>query len=368
MPHPLLIAVICVSSLGIYISVEADFRSPLDRYTRWFLGYLVLYAIHTWGVNQYFGHHVLLDHFSPYGLLYGPFLYFAYQMAGDEPLKIRPALLHAVPFLVFLTAYVVWFMLRTHFPQSEPVFRLILSLTTSCSLISYAGWALFFRSTHKDKEDTQTSRILSALSMLLAFVSVITLVATFSHSDATNARARLNGAAIFLTMLGASVILFSHIVHRAIRGGEPVEGLVHDGPPDAHVTERNDPEDTVDVRYQKSAIASETLDTYEGLLKDLMEKQQVYLDDRLSLASLAHLLKIPKHHLSQVFSLRIGKNFNTYVNEYRVNHAIKLMHTHPEMSVTDIFFSSGFISRASFNRYFKQFKGCTPTEYRNDIV
>src|SRR5690606_37794528 len=122
------------------------------------------------------------------------------------------------------------------------------------------------------------------------------------------------------------------------------------------------------TRYQKSGIADEQLDAYEAATRKFVELVNAYLNDKLSLESLAQLLRIPKHHLSQVFTLRIDMNFNTYINVHRVNHAIRLMHDHPEMNITDIYLNSGFTANASFNRYFKQLEGCTPTKYRNGII
>jgi len=366
MPNPILIAIICISMLGIYIRMEAGLRSQLDRYTCWFLGYLSLDAAHTWLAHMYFADHILSAYFSPYGLLYGPFLYFAHQVAIGKQLTVRPVLLHALPFLVFLAGYFFWLVAPQLFVEFENLFGQSLAIAISLSLASYAIWALFFRSALVEENENEASRMLSAMAMLLAFIAVVMAVATFSRLDAANARSHLNGAVIFLTMLSASLILFSYIARRAVRGREGKEQVM-DTTPDVQQIDIDRSDPTPEVRYQKSAIPADMLEAYEVLLRKLVEDKQAYLDDSLSLASLAQHLKIPKHHLSQVFSLRIGKNFNAYVNEHRINHAIKLMHAHPEMSITDIFFNSGFIAKASFNRYFKQFRGCTPTEYRNSI-
>src|SRR5690606_25243330 len=164
-----------------------------------------------------------------------------------------------------------------------------------------------------------------------------------------------NEPIVFLYLLGISLNLFFHVIGQATNGvhakekeGSPQQ-VVESGP------------------YQKSAIPMDQLRIYETSMRRMVADKRGYLDDRLSQTSLAHQLKISKHHLSQVFSLRIGKNFNTYINELRINHAIELMRAYPEWTITEIFLASGFTAKASFNRYFKQFQGCTPTEYRNGI-
>ncbi|MFC3197073.1 helix-turn-helix domain-containing protein [Parapedobacter deserti] len=367
----ILVAVICVSLLAVNISVQAGLRSAMDRYLRIFLGCLALHATHAWLVRVYFPSNMRLDYLAPYGLLYGPFLYFAYQVAAGLPLKIKQLLLHALPFFIFLLSYILWLI----FPSlSEHYTRiLILSLygTLSLSFFLYAMWALFFRSSSAVATRNEDVRMVSVMAIVLAFIAVVFLVFTYSGFANGYFQSRFKGAVVFLTMLSAAVILFSAIVKRVISKPhvqdktDSAEKQV--ATPSVAALTPDKGEEKQEVRYQKSAIPTEQLIVYEAQLRNLVETDKVYLDDSLSLASLAQHLKIPKHHLSQVFSVRIGKNFNTYINEHRINHSIVLMRAHPEMSITEIFLGSGFTAKASFNRYFKQFQGCTPTAYRTGV-
>ncbi len=369
MPVHILVAVICVSLLSIYISVLAGFRTKMDRYVCCFLGYLVVHATHAWVVRIYFIEDMKLDYWAPYGLLYGPFLYFAYQVAAGTPMKVKRVLLHALPFLFFLVCYFRWLAAPSLFGDHERLFGLSLYGTLSLSLISYAVWALFFRSESVDINRNEESRMVSTMAMVLAFVAVVLLVITYSNVASGPIRSHFKGSIVFASMLAAAVVLFSYIIKRVVGGSDGKKAIAfpqHSLVPPIGTGAASDPDRS--VRYQKSAIPSDILEVYEASLRRLVEEKRIYLDDELSLASLAQQLKMPKHHLSQVFSLRIGKNFNTYINEHRVNHAVKLMHTHPEMGVRDIFLGSGFTAKASFNRYFKQFRECTPTEYRNGIA
>lgn len=367
----ILVAVICVCLLAVYISMQAGLRTAMDRYIRFFLGYMALHAVHAWLARVYFPNNMRLDYLAPYGLLYGPFLYFAYQVAAGKPLKPRQLLLHAIPFFIFLLSYFFWLI----FPSSveHHVRILVLSLygTLSLSFFLYAVWALFFRSSGADAARNEDVRMVSVMAMVLAFIAVVFIVFTYSGVSHGYLRSQFKGSVVFLTMLSAAILLFSAIVKRivgkaGVQGSTNAEERQVAGPP-VVASIPVESEDKPEVRYQKSAIPTEQLIAYEAQLRNLVETDKVYLDDSLSLVSLAQHLKIPKHHLSQVFSVRIGKNFNTYINEHRINHSIMLMRAHPEMSITEIFLGSGFTAKASFNRYFKQFQGCTPTEYRTGI-
>lgn len=70
------------------------------------------------------------------------------------------------------------------------------------------------------------------------------------------------------------------------------------------------------------------------------------------------------HHLTQLFNVHLGENFNQYINKFRVNHACELLKNNDEMlSIEQIAFNSGFNSKVSFNRHFKNLLGDTPKEY-----
>lgn len=368
MPAHILVAVVCISLLSIHISVLAGLRTKMDRYICYFLGYVAVHATHAWLVRTHFVDNLQLDYLAPYGLLYGPFLYFAYQVAAGTPIKRRRMLLHGLPFLIFLGCYFLWLAAPSIFREHERLFGLSLYVTLSLSFISYAVWILFSRFGSMELSRNEESRMVSMMAMVMAFIAVIFLAFTYSDAVSGPIRSQFKGSIVFLTMLVATIILFSYIIKRIVGSSEAKEPLVYQKESFEHQPGIESGAATESIRYQKSGIPADQLEAYEASLRQLIEEKRVYLDDELSLASLAQQLKMPKHHLSQVFSSRIGKNFNTYINEHRVNHAVKLLHAHPEMGITDIFLSSGFIAKASFNRYFKQFQGCTPTEYRNGIA
>lgn len=99
-------------------------------------------------------------------------------------------------------------------------------------------------------------------------------------------------------------------------------------------------------------------------LREMVVEKQVYLDPELSLAGLAKMLNIPKNNLSRYFSSR-GESFRAYINKYRVDHFLSLIAEgkQQELSLLGLAFDSGFNSKASFNRVFKEMKGKTPSQF-----
>lgn len=364
------VVIVCVSLLSIYISILARRHAPMDQYIRFFLGYLALHATHAWIVRTYFPDNMRLDYYAPYGLSYGPFLYFAYHIASGKPLKKRRILLHGLPFLFFWLCYFLWMGFPSLFSNNLRVFGLILYGTLALSLFSYAIWALFFKSIGNNISRNDEVRMISVMAIILAFIAIVFLVFTYSSIVSGYIRSQFKGSVVYLTMLSAALILFSHIVKRVVGNSNATDKQAiafEDIPLVSSSSNHNASQSEPNERYQKSAVSGELLAAYELEVRRVVEDQNGYLDEELSLESLAQQLRIPKHHLSQVFSIRIEKSFNLYINEHRINHAIALMHDRPEMSITEIYSNSGFTAKASFNRYFKQFQGCTPSEYRLKI-
>ncbi|MEY4902335.1 MAG: hypothetical protein RLZZ292_150 [Bacteroidota bacterium] len=110
---------------------------------------------------------------------------------------------------------------------------------------------------------------------------------------------------------------------------------------------------------------SEDLLPYKEKITLLFKKEKIYLNPELSLSDLAQRLKTNTSILSQVINNGFGKNFNDFVNEFRVN-AVKLKiqdAEHQHLSLLGIAFESGFNSKATFNRAFKKLTGSTPNDF-----
>ena len=84
----------------------------------------------------------------------------------------------------------------------------------------------------------------------------------------------------------------------------------------------------------------------------------------LSLDDVASHTGISKFHFSRCFKEYTQTSFSDYLATQRIQKAI-LLFENPEISIAEAAFQSGFGSIASFNRSFKKYKNCTPSDYRN---
>ena len=96
-----------------------------------------------------------------------------------------------------------------------------------------------------------------------------------------------------------------------------------------------------------------------------MRKEKPYLDPELTLRDLARILGMNTTHLSQTINKGFGKNFNDFINEYRIEMVKKKLLSGERSNATllELAFESGFNSKATFNRSFKKFTGKSPREF-----
>jgi putative ABC transport system permease protein len=112
--------------------------------------------------------------------------------------------------------------------------------------------------------------------------------------------------------------------------------------------------------------ASTELKQKGAWLKRTMETGLHYQDPELSLTSLAEKLGMNAHELSRIVNIALKKSFNDFVNEYRVRDVARKMQdpAYDRITLLGIAYESGFNSKTTFHRIFKEMTGKSPAEYK----
>jgi AraC-like DNA-binding protein len=118
-------------------------------------------------------------------------------------------------------------------------------------------------------------------------------------------------------------------------------------------------------KYETTLLTEINVDVICKRLDELMKEQKIYLDDELRLSSLAEELSITPHQLSRILNETFKKNFNEYINSYRIAEAEKLLLADTKRSVLSIAYEVGFNSKGTFNSQFLKITGLRPSEYRD---
>ena len=111
----------------------------------------------------------------------------------------------------------------------------------------------------------------------------------------------------------------------------------------------------------KSRSTSRELPHSDGFSAVLRYIEQHYREP-LTLDALAEAAGYSRYHLSRLLRQQ-GTDFSELVNRRRLR-AAELMLMNEDVPVTEAALASGFSSITTFNRIFRQIKGCTPTEFR----
>lgn len=90
-----------------------------------------------------------------------------------------------------------------------------------------------------------------------------------------------------------------------------------------------------------------------------------YMHD-ICLQELADIAHMSAESFSRFFRNKTGRTPNRYLIDYRLGIAARMLLT-TKLSVSEIGFSCGFNTLSHFNRLFRESKGCTPSEFREQF-
>lgn len=100
----------------------------------------------------------------------------------------------------------------------------------------------------------------------------------------------------------------------------------------------------------------------------LMEEEKLFMQHDLSLYDLAQKLDMHKNYVSHIINDVFEANFFTYINNYRVEEAKKMLldSNFDNLSIEGIASSVGFKTRNVFYPVFKKVVGMTPFQYKKE--
>lgn len=102
----------------------------------------------------------------------------------------------------------------------------------------------------------------------------------------------------------------------------------------------------------------------KGMLEQVMEERQLYLNKNLTLADLARELNTNRTYVSNYLSQVRGQTFYDYVNQLRLECvSLPMLREHSEFTLDYVAEKSGFASISTFRRAFIKLTGQTPRQY-----
>jgi AraC-like DNA-binding protein len=100
------------------------------------------------------------------------------------------------------------------------------------------------------------------------------------------------------------------------------------------------------------------------LIEQALSKDELFLQEDLSLNKLADWVNSTPHKLSIALNTVFGQTFYELINDFRIKYAASQLIADGNASITEVYFAAGFTTKSTFYSYFKKTYGCTPSQYR----
>lgn len=341
--------------------------------------------------------HILWS-FTSAGFLYGPLLFLYAGLLTGRITRLKPLhLLHFLPFFIHAATLIPFYLktgemkihdynhyLTSGFPVTfKPLFTYSLKLL---HFGGYLGAALII--IHKYRKDIETRYSELSVRDLAWFSAMIyinlaslflLLLGVVGHGLGifvlTHGFTRFSylWMTILIYIIGSLAVrqapIFGDIIEKSEAPLTPLPTAAEELPKtqEEQAVEEPLPIDEDEKKYEKSRLDNHISDAYLKELSDHMSRKKPYLDSDITIRDLAAQIGLTEHTLSQVINGRVGVNFYTFVNNYRVEEAKRLLNDRANSgtNILSIAFSAGFKSKSHFNTLFKKVTGLTPSEFRS---
>lgn len=120
-------------------------------------------------------------------------------------------------------------------------------------------------------------------------------------------------------------------------------------------------------KYDNSSLSHTSAKALIDRLMKLMNTEELYLENDISLVSLASSLNTTPHHLSQAINQLLNQNFYDFINSARIERAKAMLSSakFKHLPIIDIAYQVGFNNKTSFTNAFKKYNQLTPTQYKS---
>jgi hypothetical protein len=318
--------------------------------------------------------------FTPFYFLSQPFLHL-YISSHLKDFKFKPSyFLFFVPFLIILinispylwlpfsekrafamsflenaeVMYQAKLLFLPYYYQSliRPIFNLLLLLFTGFTCYKNRHAFEFKNSKFNERNFVFSILIISGLLNTLSFVFIVNklLISTFDFGILTNVSfATVNSIVSYLYASQNLILLF----FPQILFQEQFNVKTPD-------KSKKDPSSR-----PESTISEDQLENIETQIREYLQDNKPYLAQGFSLTNVSQKTGIPAHQLSYYFNDHLKTSFNDWKNHLRIEHVVSEINDgkHENFTLESLASSSGFASRANFNKAFLVVMNQTPTEY-----
>ena len=284
------------------------------------------------------------------GLQFGHFLYFAenVDLLND---KRYLYLLLFVPITFYFFSRVVLFpdsklhwSHAFHFVPLLVAYFIPLSIIPVIAFVIGTGYTFWFaRIVYQLRSQRSRFKFEIFFGFLFALMALLALILGLSipYIDHTIFYSAYAGSiGIALVLVTAAIIIFPELL--------------------------DDITEITEVAYANSTLKGLDVDSIRASLEKLMQEDKVFQNEKLSLNTLAEMLEISAHQLSELINTQYDCGFPRFIREQRVTEAKKMLINEPSASVLSIGLATGFKSQSNFYSAFREITGISPGQFRKN--
>lgn len=121
----------------------------------------------------------------------------------------------------------------------------------------------------------------------------------------------------------------------------------------------------VALLIRESVLPASNITYTESIMKVLPSISYIeeHFNEKITLEEIASVQRFAPSYFCRLFKKASGTGFVDYLNFIRICKSERML-SHSDKSVLEISYELGFSSLSYFNRLFKKYKNCTPSEYR----
>jgi len=129
-----------------------------------------------------------------------------------------------------------------------------------------------------------------------------------------------------------------------------------------------DKEETVKEADNNKILKEKEIEKLNNLYNEIVkcfEEKKLYRNSDLTVSKLANTLNTNSNYIHQAIKHNKQINFNTFVNQYRINMIKALIANgwDKKYTIQHIYTSAGYKHQTTFNKVFKSIEGINPSEY-----
>lgn len=126
----------------------------------------------------------------------------------------------------------------------------------------------------------------------------------------------------------------------------------------------NDEEEAKEEDGQGEDLSCSRLSVMTSMVEEYVRSH--YMEE-ISMREAARAVNYSEPYFCKMFKMQYGQNFTSYLSEYRINEAKKLL-CQPNVNVKDVGARVGYPDSNYFTKVFRRLTGMNPSEYRLDML